>query len=125
MENNKLIPKLGSGIAVVCILFLPFVGCGEQNFTGLDILQHKEVGMDIKLFLAASILCGVAVFFLKEYLHYAISAIAGIITLIIAYLIAHNKNEAIELKFGAFLAIIGYVVTAITSYLKINEKKNE
>ncbi len=123
MENKKLLSYLGAALAVFCILFAPVVGCGETNLNGLQIIQDKSVGTDIKLFIIIAIICGVTIFFLKKNLHLVASAIAGAVALLIAYLIAHSKNEGIELRFGAFLAFIGYAVTAITNFLGMSEKK--
>ncbi|GEM_PF-3938042 len=123
MDNKKLLSYLGAALAVICILFAPVVGCGESNLNGLQIIQDKSVGADIKVFILLAIICGVLIFFLKKHSHLAVSAIAGALSLFIAYLIAHSKNEGIELRFGAFLAFIGYAVTAITNFLGMSDKK--
>jgi len=123
MDNKKLLSYLGAALAVVCILFAPVVGCGETNLNGLQIIQDKGVGTDIKLFIIIAIICGIVIFFLRKHLHLVASAIVGAIALLIAYLIAHSKNEGIELRYGSILAFIGYAVVAITNFLGMSEKK--
>ncbi|MDP2304189.1 MAG: hypothetical protein Q8N03_17405 [Ignavibacteria bacterium] len=95
MNNNKLFSYLGAAIAVLCILFAPVVGCGETNLNGLQIIQDESIGTDIKLFIIIAIICGVIIFILKNHLHLVASSIAGAVALLIAYLIAHSKNEGI------------------------------
>ena len=123
MNNNKLLSYLGAAVAVLSILFAPVVGCGETNLNGLQIIQDNSVGTEVKLFIIIAIICGVIIFFLKKHLHLVASAIAGAVALLVAYLIAHGENEGIELRFGAFLAFIGYAVTAVTNFLGMSEKK--
>jgi len=125
MNKYKLIAKFGAVMAIFCILFLPFVGCGGQNLTGLDVMQNERIGADIKFFIIASIACGVLIIFLKNYIISAIIAVGGIVSLLIAYFIAHSKIDAIELKTGAFLAITGYVITVIASFLKQSDRSNK
>jgi hypothetical protein len=118
-NRSKVLSYLGAVMAVVCILFAPVVGCGDATLNGLQIIEDKGVGGEIKLFIILALSCGVLIFFLKKHAHLVITAIAGAVSLFIAYLIAHGKNGAIELKVGAYLAFVGYTVTAITHILEI------
>ena len=122
MNNYKLISNIGAAMAIFCILFLPFVGCGGQKLTGIDVIKHSGIGTEIKFFVVASIISAGIVFALKKHIQLAVSAIAGIVSLLIAYLIAQSKMEGLELKFGAFLALIAYAVIAVTNFLGISEQ---
>ena len=122
MNNYRLISNIGAACAILCIIFLPVVGCGDANLTGIDIIKDNQIGTSIKIFVIAAIICGVLIFFLKELLHIAICAIAGAVALFIAYMIAHSENESIEMKIGAILALIGYAVTAVTNFLGMSNK---
>ena len=119
-SNYLSLPKVSAALAVFCILFAPIVGCEGQNFNGVEIIQHKNIMPEVKLFIILSIACGVTIFFLRERTQIAICAIGGIITLLIAYLIAHNKNDAIDLRVGSYFAIIAYSITSVTSFLDIS-----
>lgn len=125
MSNQKLIIKFSSAIALVCILFLPIVGCNGLDFSGFDIFKNEAIWIELKICILIAIACGILILCFKEYLHFAISAISGIVTLIIAYLFAYSKNEGFNLKIGAFIGIIGYSISAILSFLKLIDNKVE
>tara|TARA_R110002072_G_scaffold131249_1_gene270726 strand:+ start:175 stop:546 length:372 start_codon:yes stop_codon:yes gene_type:complete len=116
MKNHKLISKYGAGIAVVCIMFLPVVGCGGDNLNGFEILKHKDIWVEVKIFIALSIVSGIAILFMKHYAKMTIGAIAGLVSLLLAYFIAHSKNEGFELKIGGSLGAISYAVSAVAAY---------
>lgn len=122
MNNTKIISSLGSAMAILCILFLPFVGCGEENLTGMQVIQHQQIGQDIKAFVILSILCGLLIFFFNRHVEIAITAVLGIASLFISYLIAHSKNAGIELRIGAFLSIGAYVITALVNFFGMSNK---
>ena len=123
MDNVKLISKLGGAVAVVSILFLPVVGCGGENVNGVQIIQSDHVSSDIKAFIVVAIACGGLIFILKNYIQLAVTAIAGIASLLIGYLIAKDKIGGIDLKAGGILGIIGFLITAIISFLNSSENK--
>lgn len=123
-SNPKLISKIVSVIAVVSIIFLPVVGCESKNINGIDIVTSEQMSPAIKLFLIFAVVCGIIIFFLKEYLHLAVTAIIGIVTLLISYLIAKDKLGLLELKIGGFLSILSYSVIAVIGFVKSSEKKN-
>ena len=116
MKQSKSIGKLASAFAVLCIVFLPFAGCGNETLTGLDIISKDGIDFLVKFFIILAILCGLLVLYIGDPLYAAVAAITGVISMMVAYLIAHGKNSAIELKFGAFLAFIGFAVTAIIGF---------
>lgn len=123
-SNPKLISKIVAAIAIVSIIFLPVVGCGGENASGIDIVKSEQISPAIKLFLICSVICGIIIFFLKEYIHLAVTAIIGILTLLISYFIAKDKLGQLELKTGAFLSILSYVTIAVIGFIKSSEKKN-
>ena len=122
--NNYLIfAKIGAALAIICILFLPVVGCGDQNLNGIELIKEKNIWSEVKFFIIASITCGIIIFFLKKHIMVAITAIGGIFSLIIAYLIAHDKSGSIDLKIGSYFAFLFYSITAIISFITPLEKK--
>jgi uncharacterized membrane protein (UPF0136 family) len=120
MNNHRLISYISAAVVIISILFMPFVGCGGMNMSGLDVLQDNQVGTDIKFFVVMALLCAALIYVLKAQLQIVITSLAGAVSLIVAYLIAHNQNGGIELKAGAFLALIGYAVTAVVNYVEIS-----
>lgn len=125
VSNPKLILKIVSAIAVVSIIFLPFMGgCKGENASGIHIVTSEQISPEIKLFLIFAVVCGIIIFFLKEYIHLAITAIIGIVTLLISYSLAKDKLGLIELKTGAFLSILSYITIAVIGFIKSSENKN-
>lgn len=110
--RTGIVSNFCAGIAIVSILFLPVVGCADQNMSGLQLLNESQVDMDMKYFLIGSLICAGMIFLFRLKGARIIAAILGFIFLISAYLIAHSKNELIELRFGSVIAFLsfGYVV---------------
>ena len=61
---------------------------------------------------------------LKKYIHLALMSVMGIFMLLVSYFIAKDKLGQIELKIGAIVSISTYTIIAISSFLKISERKN-
>ena len=125
MDTFKIISKCGAALAIFCIIFLPFVGCGDQHLSGLDVITTNGIDAIIKVFVVIAIICGVLIFIFNKPVVSAALAIGGLVSLLIAYLIAHGKNGSIELKYGAFLAILGYAVTSVVNFLGISQKSQK
>jgi len=119
----KTFSKLAAVLAIISILFLPVAGCGGRNVTGIDIIKEEQIEASIKIFLLLSIICGIIILFLKNYIPIAFLAIGGIVTLFISYFIAHDKLDRIELKVGAFIAIISYAANAVIGFVTKDEQK--
>ena len=51
-------------------------------------------------------------------------SVMGIFMLLVSYFIAKDKLGQIELKIGAIVSISTYTIIAISSFLKISERKN-
>ena len=124
VANYKIISKIAAAVAVASIIFFPVVGCGGANFNGIDIIGTDNIPGEIKVFLIASIICGIIIFFLKDFLYIMCSAIIGIVTLLISYLTARDRVGFLDLKAGAFLAIVGYGIAAALGFFKTFGKKN-
>ncbi|MBW0161252.1 MAG: SHOCT domain-containing protein [Sediminibacterium sp. Gen4] len=122
--SYTLTSKVLSLVAIISIIFLPFIGCGGDNINGADIVKSRDVPIEIKLFLIGSIICGVMILFLKKYIHLALMSVMGIFMLLVSYFIAKDKLGQIELKIGAIVSISTYTIIAISSFLKISERKN-
>lgn len=121
MKSSKLATNFGAVIAILSILFLPVVGCGDENLTGVDLVQLQEVGLDTKIFTIAAILSGLFVLVSRNPITKGIGALCGALALIIAFLLARYGYEFIELKLGAYIAIIGYVFSALVSFIHSNK----
>lgn len=122
MNNYRVFSGTGGAIAVVCILFLPVIGCGNETINGIEIVQSRNVSVEIKFFIVLSVIAGVAILFLKQQVAAFVAGIIGLASLLFSYLIAHNKMQAIELKMGAYLAMIGFVITAVVNAMGIQKK---
>ena len=121
MDNGPLISKIAAAVAIISIIFAPVAGCGSTNFSGLDIVLSKDVSSEVKLFLIISVVCGILIFVLEKHSQLTVSAIAGGAALIIAYLIVHSKNGAIELRVGSFIALIGYAVSGTINFMQMQK----
>lgn len=104
-------------MAVIFILFMPVVGCGGENYNGIELIQEKEVWKEVKACIVLSVVCGLVVLMLRAYMHMAIAALAGAISLLLSYVIAHSKNEGFELKIGAILALMSFMVSMVVSVM--------
>ena len=126
MKNLHII-KLGGLVVLVCFLFLPVAGCGSVTISGFDLFKMKDISATVKIFAGIAMLCAAVVLFLPNKSLVFFIAIGGIISLVIAYLIAKGKmssgndfgvTNAIDLKSGSYLSIIGFAVSAIVSKIK-------
>jgi hypothetical protein len=124
----NLIVKICGGLAVVFLMFLPVAGCertNDYNTSGLDILKglfnsRGEIDVSTVLFFL-SISCGIVIAVLRKPLLFIIFAAAGIITFLSAYFYVKSKNQMdmLELKIGAFLAIMTYIAVIVLSIIKM------
>lgn len=121
-NTTKIFSNAGATLALIFILFAPVVGCGSQNMNGIDLLSNNGIDAQIKIFILLALVFAGVIFFLKAHLHSVFCAILGALSLFIAYLIAHSKNEAIELKIGAFVAFIGYAIIIVVNFLSMADK---
>jgi len=126
MKNAHLI-KLGGMLAIVCFLFLPVAGCGSMTITGIDLIKMKDIDASVKLFAVLAMLCAVAIIFLPDKTLAFFSAVGGLISLLIAYLVMKGKmssgddfgmSNAIELKSGSYLSMLGFLISAAVSKVK-------
>jgi hypothetical protein len=99
------------------MLFLPVVGCGDENATGMDIIRSDKVFTEIKTFLIISMACGVIIILLKELIYTAVAAIFGIISLLVFYVMAKNRIDLLQLKAGAYLAIVAYLAAILAGFI--------
>ena len=122
-STTIIISRILSFISILSILLLPIAGCGNDKVTGSEVIISDEVAIEIKLFLIISVICGLLILFLKKYTHAIIVSALGAITLLVSYFIAKDKVLGnLDLKVGAFVAIIGYVLTSLLCLFKIFEK---
>lgn len=126
MKNAHII-KLGGMLAIVCFLFLPVAGCGSMTITGIDLVKMKDIDASVKLFAVLAMLCAIAIIILPDKTLAFFSAIGGLISLLIAFLIMKGKmssgndfgmSNAIELKSGSYLSMLGFIISAAVSKVK-------
>lgn len=133
MGNNQLL-KLCGAISIVCFLFFPVAGCGSITFTGIDLFNSNDMSTSIKLLLGLSMICALGIIFLKDKVQIFFSAIAGLALLIIAYFVTKSKireggnfgiEDAIKVKSGAYLSMLGFLASAIIAKAKNELLKNQ
>ena len=126
MKNIHII-KLGGLVVLVCFLFLPVAGCGSMTISGIDLFKMNDISATVKIFAGLAMLCAVAILFLPDKSLIFFSAIGGLISLIVAYLIAKGKmssgdnlgmSNAIDLKSGSYLSMIGFAISAVVSKIR-------
>ena len=113
---------MGGTVALVSILFLPIVGCGGDNATGLQVIQSTNIPGNIKVFVALAAFAALLCIFLWHHIAAIAASIGGFVSLLIAYNLGHSKLEGIEMKAGAYLAMLGFAVTVIVNFLKLDDK---
>lgn len=125
--KNVHIMKIGGMVAIVCFLFLPVAGCGPQTINGVDLLKMDDIDISVKIFAVLAMVMALGIIFLQDKLQVFFSAIAGLIALVVAYLIAKSKMhsgndfgmaDAIELKSGSYLSMLGFIISAVVSKTK-------
>lgn len=115
--NLNIIAKIGSSASVICILFLPLIGCSGDEITGMQILSHDDMWIEVKALLVASIVCGILAVFVTNRIYRGVMAALAIGALTIAFMIATNRNAMFYLKWGAYASLVGFLVTLITSFV--------
>lgn len=123
----NIILKICSALAVIFLMFLPVAGCektNEFNVCGLDLIKgifkSGEIDASSVLFFL-SVSCGIAIIFFRKALLFMIFATSGIITFLSAYIYVKSKNgmDVVELKIGAFLAIMSFIAVIVLGIIKI------
>ncbi len=117
-----LLSKVGGVIALVSIVFLPIGGCGDIGLTGFEVLRDNDIPGLIKVLIGISILCAFIALFVKFYVGLVASGAIGITGLLTSYLIA-RKDIPVDLKAGAYLALIGFglvLAEGIRQYLLVS-----
>jgi hypothetical protein len=115
--------KMGGMVAIASILFLPLAGCGSHTVTGIDMFKSKDIGVIDKMFLIISLICAASAIFLKAAIPILASGVVGLVTLIISYLIAKSAaSVSIELKVGAYFALVSFMIILISGFLLLGTK---
>ncbi|MEI7660575.1 MAG: hypothetical protein WCK34_00175 [Bacteroidota bacterium] len=126
MKNVHII-KLAGLMALVCFLFFPVIGCGTLTISGFDVIRQDSIGTGVKMFVIIAMLCAIAVIFVPNKVLVFFASAGGIVSLAIAYLIAKGKmssgdefgiSNAIELKSGSYLSMLGFIFSAVASKAK-------
>ena len=122
MRTNHLI-KLGGAFAIVSFLFFPVAGCGDNSFSGIDIMKDNSISSFGKLLSALIVLAGIAVLFSKKRKNVFYASITGLILMfILLYPVIFWPKKEVEgidltmkLKSGSYLCILGFIISAILS----------
>lgn len=113
--RSRPISSVASVIAILSLLFLPVAGCMEYNKTGLEILQEDGIEAESKLYLVAAICFAFVILFLANRIARATFAILGFLSLMIGYFIVFAENELIELRIGAIVSLLSYLLIALVN----------
>ncbi|MFH0867120.1 MAG: hypothetical protein V1904_13070 [Bacteroidota bacterium] len=125
--NMNIIFKICGALAVIFLMFLPVAGCertNEYNVNGLDIFKgvfkSGEIDASTVLFFL-SLSCGIAIIFFRKALLFMIFGTSGIVTFLSAYIYVKSKNgmDVVELKIGAFLAIMSFIAIIVLGIIKM------
>lgn len=133
--NMNIILKICGALAVVFLMFLPvagYNGTNQANSNGIDIIFNSTKNrideifngdplfLVMLIFFILSVSCGIAIIFFRKPLLFMIFATLGIISFLTSYLIIKSKDDAniIELKIGAFLAIMSYIAIIVLSIIQ-------
>jgi hypothetical protein len=125
--KNVHIMKLGAIVTLVSFLFLPVAGCGSMTVSGFDVFKMNDISAGVKIFAGIAMILALAILFVPNKSYVFFSGIAGIVSLVIAYMIAKGKmssgndfgmSDAIDLKSGSYLSMIGFAVSAVVSKMK-------
>jgi|GEM_PF-2256258 len=129
-----LILKICGALAVVFLLFLPVAGCentSQYNVNGLDFIKgiFKSGGKfdAVSAFFFLSIISGVVIIFFSKPLQFLIGGAAGFVTFLAAFFITKSKSgmDIVQLKIGAYLALLTFVGIAIAGLIRLLANKNK
>ncbi|MEX2143549.1 MAG: hypothetical protein WD740_03060 [Anaerolineales bacterium] len=117
MQVSKNLARLGGIVAALSLVFLPLASCGEAQLTGIDIFQadgntvHKAI---LFIALAAAVL---AIFIVQRWAQIAFG-LTGLAAIAIEYLaILDDPERTIQLREGAFLAALGFLLVLVAGLL--------
>ena len=98
-----------------------------MTISGFDLIKMNDVSASVKIFSILALLFALAIVFIPKKSMIFFSSIGGLVSLLIAYIIVkgnmHSGNDfgmsdAIELKSGSYLSVIGFLVSAFLSKMK-------
>jgi len=130
----SLILKICGALAVVFLLFLPVAGCentNTYNVNGLDFIKglFKSGGRidGTSIFFLLSLISGVVIIFFNKPLQFIIGGAAGFVTFLAAFFITKSKTgmDIVQLKIGAYLALLTFAGIAITGLIRLLAAKNK
>lgn len=114
--------KIGGGLSLISLLFLPLIkGCG-QTMTGVELLRADGVPGVIKLLIIVAILCAGSVFFLKTIPALFFSGGLGIGGLLAAYV--QIERELVKPDIGGILAVIGFGLILAEAFFQSSNKES-
>ena len=111
-----LLARIGGIIAVVSLTVLPLASCGGSSISGVEMLTTEGLNLEIKAFLAISILCAIAAFFARSRLGIWIVGLVGLGSIIASYLLFREEWN-VELETGGYLSVIGFVLILSENFL--------
>lgn len=121
--NMNIVLKILGALAVIFLMFLPVAGCegtNQYSVKGTDIIfKADRVTLSMLLFIL-SVSCGIAIIFFRKPLMFIIFGTAGIVSFLSAYFYEKSRTgmDVVELKIGAFLAIMAYMAVIVLAIVK-------
>jgi hypothetical protein len=125
MLQKGMLTRIGGGLALICLMFLPLGGCFNKTFSGSDLLSHSSVPGGVKLLLIISILSAFCAFFLNAAIQCFISGGVGMTGLIGVYTLLSQKYPDVELKIGGYLAMIGFGLILVEGFILQKKEPGE
>ena len=115
------IPKISNVIVLLSMLFLPIAGCQGENINGFQFLfdppdRASEAFIFAQALFVVAIIGAIVGLISKTPRRLLLSASAGVIGLVGAFLIVRNEY-GVEPRIGGLLAILAFVISAISPYL--------
>jgi len=120
--KKGILSKIGGGLAIFSMLFLPLGGCQGVGVNGLNLIADGDIGVDIKFMLIIALAGAAVAFFVKATGLYFASGGGGLGALLIGYVIAYSQFP-IQLMIGSYLAIGGFLLILADGVIAVNERE--
>jgi peptidoglycan/LPS O-acetylase OafA/YrhL len=126
MMTRKTLSPLGGVIALFSLIALPLGSCGRAQITGMDLLFRMKGLPLLKILVLTGILCAVlAIFFTTKWWQLG-SGITGLVAVLFgSFLVANDQSAEKELRGGALLAVIGFLLVLVPGLLGTEQNKKK
>jgi hypothetical protein len=123
MQTRNNLARLGGLVAFLSLLFLPLASCGDAQFTGTELLfSVEEHFIHRGILLIALVAAGFAVVVAKARTQ-LFAGIVGILAIGLEWFSAAQDDAGtIQLLYGSFLALAGFVLVFAAGLMGRKEK---